>query len=171
MMAIINAADQLGLTDWSVCAGFVRSKIWDTQHNHKQPTPLQDIDVVYFNPNNISEAAEKALEDALRRIISDVPWSVKNQARMHLKNNFPPYCSTEDAISKFPETATALGITMDECHKLVLIAPHGIEDAIAMKLRPTPHFRTSESRKAIFYKRVHQKNWQAHWPMVSIANE
>ena len=38
----------------------------------------------------------------------------KNQARMHVVNNMLPYSSSVDAISKFPETATALGVTLDE---------------------------------------------------------
>ncbi len=33
MMKVLTAAASLDLPDWWVCAGFVRSKIWDTMHN------------------------------------------------------------------------------------------------------------------------------------------
>ena len=50
----------------------------------------------------------------LRSYLPTIPWSVKNQARMHIANNIPPYSSAVDAISKFPETATALGVKLDD---------------------------------------------------------
>ncbi len=32
MMEIVKAASKVNLPDWWICAGFVRSKIWDTLH-------------------------------------------------------------------------------------------------------------------------------------------
>ena len=46
---------------------------------------------------------------------------------MHVVNNMPPYSSSVNAISKFPETATALGVTLDELNNVILTAPCGIE--------------------------------------------
>ncbi|WP_251360287.1 nucleotidyltransferase family protein, partial [Staphylococcus aureus] len=60
------------------------------------------------------EIYEQSLETKLMNIDATIPWSVKNQARMHVVNNMPPYSSSVNAISKFPETATALGVTLDE---------------------------------------------------------
>lgn len=58
MMAILRAAQTLHLSDWWVCAGFVRSKIWDTLHHVKDRTPLADVDVIYFDPERIDEQEE-----------------------------------------------------------------------------------------------------------------
>lgn len=81
----------------------------------------------------------------------------KNQARMHIINNMPPYFSSVDAISKFPETATALGVTLDEMNNVVLTAPCGIEDVLNLKVTPTPHFTKSRERVDMYEARLRRK--------------
>src|SRR5690625_2084109 len=83
MMNILHTAKSLHLPDWWVCAGFVRSKIWDTLHEYQERTPLPDIDVIYYDTTDISETREKKLEAQLKASDPTIPWSVKNQARMH----------------------------------------------------------------------------------------
>ena len=129
-MDILRSAQSLNLPDWWVCAGFVRSKIWDVLHEFKERTPLPDIDVIYFDESNTDEEIEKSYESILKQRQPTIPWSVKNQARMHTVNNDFPYSSSTEAIAKFPETATALGVKLDEEGKLVLTAPHGIKDVV-----------------------------------------
>ena len=52
MMDILRSAKSLNLPDWWVCAGFVRSKIWDVLHEFNDRTPLPDIDVIYFDESD-----------------------------------------------------------------------------------------------------------------------
>lgn len=170
MMEIIHAASSLDLPDWWICAGFVRSKIWDTLHGFKESTLTPDIDVIYFEPANIDEDFEKTLEAELKTLMPDVPWSVKNQARMHVVNQIPPYTSSEDAISKFPETATALGVKLDKEKRLILTAPCGLEDVLHMEIKPTPFFTETRERAAIYEERLIKKNWTAKWPMVKVQD-
>ena len=59
MMAILKAAKQLHLPDWWICAGFVRSKVWDTLHHFQEKTPLPDVDVIYYDNQQLSEIIEK----------------------------------------------------------------------------------------------------------------
>lgn len=77
MMDILLAARSLNLPDWWICAGFVRSKIWDTLHQFDASTPLSDIDVIYYDPENLEEQEEKVFEEKLRMLIPEIPWSVK----------------------------------------------------------------------------------------------
>lgn len=41
MMDVLRTAQRLELSDWWICAGFVRSKIWDTLHGYDRRTPWQ----------------------------------------------------------------------------------------------------------------------------------
>lgn len=166
MMEILRAAKTLGLPDWWICAGFVRSKIWDVLHNFEERTIMSDIDLIYFDDQTIGEAEEKRLEQILCRIIPNIPWSVKNEARMHLRNNIDPYHSADDAISKFPETVTALGVCLDGNDQLQLTAPHGVKDVLHMVVKPTPLFRNSPSLMEIYDTRSKDKKWNLRWPMV-----
>lgn len=169
MMDLLTCAKSLSLPDWWICAGFVRSKIWDMQHGFDERTPLPDIDVIYYDQSNVEESVEKNHEEALERLLS-VPWSVKNQARMHVATNSSPYSSSVDAIGKFPETATALGVKLDEKNNVLLTAPHGIQDVVNLTVKPTPYFLESEDRMLIYKRRVSEKNWQATWSKIEVMN-
>jgi len=170
MMDILKTVQKLELPDAWVCAGFVRSKIWDTLHDFSERTKLNDIDVIYYDPKNTGEEREKQYERKLNGLDSTLPWSVKNQARMHVLSNFAPYTSSKDGIAHFPETATALGVRLDEQGKLILSAPHGVRDVLAMEVLPTLAFQKSTSHKQIYLDRVTQKNWSALWRKVKILS-
>ncbi len=168
MMEIIKAAYALDLPDWWVCAGFVRSKVWDALHCYTIRTPVPDIDFIYFDSKDISEEKEKQLERRLLQLYPQAPWSVKNQARMHVVNNVPPYKNSIEAMSKFPETATAIGVRMNEDDKLELATPCGIQDLVNLSVKPTATFKTSSDRLIIYEKRLKKKNWQDIWPNLTV---
>ncbi|WP_048827751.1 nucleotidyltransferase family protein [Bacillus sp. B-jedd] len=170
MMEILRAAKTLDLPDWWICAGFVRSKIWDTIHGFYVRTSIPDVDVIYFDQDDLKEATEKIHEEKLKSLLPGVPWSVKNEARMHFANHIPPYASSVDAISKFPETATALGVKLDRQDQVILTAPCGIEDVIRLRLKPTAFFAETAERKAIYKERILQKNWKSIWPEITVYN-
>lgn len=169
MMNILYIVKSLQLPDWWICAGFVRSKIWDILHEYQERTPLPDIDVIYYDPTDISERKEKELERQLKIYDPTVPWSVKNQARMHHVNCVPPYRSSIDAISKFPETATALGVALDHEDHLMIAAPSGIHDVIHLEVRPTAYCKKTDERMQVYKKRVLNKDWTKKWPKIKIA--
>ncbi|MHA7136520.1 nucleotidyltransferase family protein [Rossellomorea arthrocnemi] len=168
MMEIIKTASSLDLPDWWICAGFIRSKIWDTLHGYKERTHIQDVDVIYYDKGNCEEEIEKRLERELRTIMPSIPWSVKNEARMHFVNDLPPYTSSKDAISKFPETVTALGVKLDREGHLVVTAPCGLDDVINMEVKPTPFFRETEKRVSIYEERIREKDWKGTWPGIMV---
>ena len=163
MMGALEHAASLSLPDWWICAGFVRSKVWDTLHGFDERTDLPDVDVIYFEAEKQDEQIEKIYEQELKKLDSSIQWSVKNQARMHRVNLVAPYQSSKDGMSNFPETATAIGVTLDEKGQLQLFAPYGVEDLISMKIRPTPYFKESQ----IFLDRLLKKNWSMIWPEVT----
>ena len=168
MMKILAAAKTLDLPDWWICAGFVRTKAWDELHGFSKRTALGDIDVIYFDPSSLDEMKEKVFEEKLDSLMPNLPWSVKNQARMHEVNQLPPYLSSVDAISKFPETATALGVKLDDKNDLELTAPCGIEDLLQMEIKPTEYFKTNKQLWKIYENRLENKKWKAKWPGVKV---
>ena len=105
MMRTLRTVRDLQLPDWWIAAGFLRNKVWDILHEYHEPTPLNDVDVVYFDERNADEDDDSEWERRLKRIDPSTPWSVKNQARMHLRNGHSPYESATDAMSRWPETA------------------------------------------------------------------
>ena len=168
MMEILTSAKALNLPDWWICAGFVRSKIWDVLHDFSERTTIPDIDVIYFDPANIDVIQEKQLEAKLNSLMPNIPWSVKNQARMHLISKMPPYLSSTDALSKFTETASALGVKLDEDDHVILTAPYGMRDVINLEVKPTQYITETKERMEVYENRIANKNWPSIWTKVKV---
>ncbi|MEK0317901.1 nucleotidyltransferase family protein [Cohnella sp. 56] len=166
MMSVLRTVRNLRLPDWWISAGFVRSKLWDVLSGKAEPTRLPDIDVIFYDDRDLNEAREKLLEAELERLLPGMPWSVKNQARMHVLHDRPPYRSSLDAVAHYPETATALALTLDDAGRPRLGAPHGLDDALAMRVRPTPACSTDPTLRATFERRIVAKRWDLIWPGV-----
>lgn len=165
MMQVLTIASSFNLPDWLIGAGFVRNKVWDHLHGYERNTPPSDIDLVYFDKEN--RFNEKIIEAKLKTLVPEVNWEVVNQATAHDWNEEDPYISTADAISKWPETATAIGVKIEN-GRLKLIAPLGIEDLVNIIARPTPAFKVSEKKRARVQERIAQKHWKEKWPRLQV---
>ncbi len=166
-MAMLRAVARLRLPDCWIGAGFVRNLVWDRLHGFAEPTPLTDIDVLYFDRTDRSRSSEQAIEARLRRAIPGEPWSVRNQARMHRRNHDAPYRSTCHALSFWAETPTAVAVGLHHAG-LAVIAPFGTRDLMTLTIRPTARFR---HKMAVYRDRVGAKNWQARWPDLIVSGK
>jgi len=171
MMAALDAVAGLGLPDGWIGAGFLRGAVWDRLHGYTQGTPLDDIDVIYFDPEAPEPAAEAALERRLDARLPGLPWEVRNQARMHLRNGDAPYRSSADALAHWLETPTAVGVRLNDGGNPELLAPLGTKDLLALVVRPTPHARAHKHRLAAYRERLERKNWPARWPKMRMIWE
>jgi len=123
--------------------------------------------VIYFDKVNALEDYEKQYEQELKKYLPDEPWSVKNQARMHVVNNSEPYQSSIDGIAHFPETPTAIGVRLAN-GKLEIAAPHGIQYLTSGIVAPTPYFQKGSQMHEVYKNRVHNKQWKSLWPKLQI---
>lgn len=165
MMEILRAAESLYLPDWMIGAGFLRNKVWDELHGYqKEVVDTADIDLIYFDSENLSEEKEKEIDVELKKKIN-VNWATKNQARMHVVNKNDPYTSSEDALAHWVETATATAVKLEQGN-LRLIAPWGIEDLVSLVVRPTRYFKNDLEK---FYERIENKNWLKKWPKLRVS--
>lgn len=164
-MDTLRAVRDLGLPDWAIGAGFVRNRVWDRLHDYPHATPLNDIDVLYFDPTDATPEAEAAVEARLAEVRPGRPWSVHNQARMHARNGDQPYNNTEDALAFWLETPTAVAVRLEADDRLTVLAPHGLADLIAMVARPTARGR---EKYGDYLARMRAKNWPATWPQVTV---
>lgn len=162
-MRALRAVQTLGLHDVCLAAGFVRNLVWDRLHRHAQTTPLNDIDVVYFNPHDLSPETDSRHEQQLKALLA-LPWSVKNQARMHLKYGREPYLSTRDAISYWVEKETAIGVRLNAQDALELVAPLGVDSLFAFTISANPRHGMPE----ILLSRAREKGWTTRWPDLRI---
>lgn len=166
MVALLSAVASLQLPDGYISAGFVRNAVWDALHRRPiSCATLRDVDVVYYDPQHDDLESEQRFERALTSMIPGVPWEVRNQARMHLRNGDPPYRGTVDAVRHYPETATAVAARLVD-GRVELAAPLGLSDLLTLVVRPTPNFR---GKLVQFRERQANKKWALRWPMLRFA--
>jgi len=68
-------------------------------------------------------------------------------------------------MSRWAETATAIGVYINDHGKLDYCAPHGLGDLMEMVIRP--HLVTPKS-KQVYLDRVSSKDFMSKWPKLTI---
>lgn len=165
--AILEMIRSLELKDSWLAAGSVRNFIWNILSGKPGFDAETDVDVIFFDPT-VSYEKTLQLEMELRKAFPAYSWELKNQVYMHIHSpNTQPYTGSKDAMSKYPECCTAIGLRLLENDKLELFAPYGLADIRAFQVRPTPHFLADAERKKLYRQRICKKNWQTKWPQLS----
>lgn len=167
-MQALKAVKALNLPQGWIAAGFVRNYIWDCMHGYQEMTPLNDIDVIYYDAGHLDEAFEKRQEERLDELMPGQPWSVKNQGRMHVKNDDQPYRSIEDALEHWCETVTPIGVRIGANDTLEVLAPLGLEDLLQQNCRATPFARSKPLKLNDYRTRMQEKKWWGIWPDVTV---
>ena len=146
--------------------GVIRNRVWDLLHNYSSNTQMEDFDIIYFDKADASKQHDLRIEEKLKKQMPNMIWSVKNQARMHTVNHDDEYTSLEDALSKWPETASAILIRKDSEDTYDIIAPFQFDDLFKLIVRPTPHFLNN--KLDMYKKRINEKKWNERWNLLKI---
>ncbi len=165
MMDVLRAAERLNLRDWWIGAGFLRNPIWNALEG-KPIEAARDIDLVYFNQQDVTPETDWAYDEHMNADYPFADWEIRNQARMHYVNGFEPYTSTEDGIAHWVETATCVGVRLQD-GQLHYLFCYGTDDLFGLVARPTPQFRTPELLP-VFWKRIADKRWRERWPHLRV---
>lgn len=169
-MAILETVRACNLPDWYVGAGVIRNLVWDHLHEYETPTPVADVDVIFFDAQDLRPERDKIAEQQLVQMRPQVTWEATNQAAVHLwyEETFgfavPPLRSSEEAIGTWPETATSVGVRLLPDDSILVVAPCGLSDLFNMVLRRNPARVTPEQ----FAQRALSKQIQRKWPCVQV---
>jgi uncharacterized protein len=170
MLSVLVAVRACGAPDCWVGGGVLRDLVWDQPHGGFDPARVKDVDVAFYDPDDLTPKADQAVEAALRRLAPQVPWDAKNQASVHLwyeqRFGYPvaPLRSAADGVATWPETATAVAVRLDDHDQLQITAAGGLEDLLQGVCRRNPR-RVSV---AWYRHRVQAKQVATRWPKVQI---
>ena len=166
---LLSGWTKLNLPDCWLVAGTIVQSYWNSAHDYSPLHGITDVDIVYYDSQDLSEEAEKERAIRISRQYEDLPvrLDVKNEARVHLwyENRFgypiDPYSSVEAAIDTFPTTAGAIGIRPIgdeiECY-----TSFGYADLMDLIVRPNKRQITAR----IYAEKV--ARWRSVWPMLNI---
>jgi len=170
-MSALEAVRSLELNSWCIGAGAIRNLVWDHLHDHTKPSSLPDVDVAYFEQDGSHPARDIAIQTKLQALEPNLPWEVTNQACVHtwFESYFGhpviPLQSLEDAVGSWPEYATSVGLFLTASGSIDVIAPHGLEDLFALRIRRNPARVSVET----YRQRVEQKQYTKRWPRVTVV--
>lgn len=163
----LNALKCVRLLDLPECylaAGFVRNLVWDHLHHKSEPTPLNDVDVIYFDFNESNPDKYLDYELKLNEWLPKLNWQVRNQALMNLRNNDEPYRSSLDAMSYWPEKETAIGIRQLSNGHFDCISAFGFDSLFKLQVTYNP-----KRLKSVFEHRIKSKGWLTIWDKLTIT--
>jgi hypothetical protein len=170
LMRVLATARALDLPDWLVFSGAIYQPVWNHLTGRPLDHGLKDYDLAYFDASDLSYEAEDAV---IRRVAAafDAPLrhmvEVRNQARVHLwfedhfGEAYAPLADSAEALSRFTAPAFAVGARLTADGEFSILAPFGLEDLFALRLRPNP-IRPSPA----FARTV--ENARRRWPEVTV---
>ncbi len=172
LMSMLNYIEKLKLPNFYIAAGSIFQTIWNYYDNKPLNYRIKDIDIIYFNKNDLSVETDlnyyKKIKEYSDKNHYNYEIDVSNEARMHLwkKERFnievEPYISSEDAIDKWIATVHSIGIT--KINDLIKIyAPYGLSDIFSKTIRPIKHKYNS---KEIYDKKA--ESWKKRFNNLNI---
>ena len=145
VMSVLRVARGLDLPDWLLFSGAVYQPVWNHLTGRATDYGIRDYDIGYFDDSDLSYEAE---DRVIRRVAAafDPPLreavEVRNQARVHLwfedhfGESYEPLANTDEALTRFLSPAFAVGVRLRADDHMEIVAPFGLEDVFAMRIRP-----------------------------------
>ena len=170
LMHVLHIARDLNLPDWLVFSGAIYQTVWNVVTRRDYDYGIKDFDLAYFD----ADTACKAEDDVIQWVRDtftpplDTMVEVRNQARVHLwfEERFgEPYAPLErssDALTRFVSPTFAIGARLKDDGDLTIIAPFGLDDIFALKVRPNPYIP-----KGAGFDRA-AASAKARWPEITI---
>ncbi len=108
--ALLRQWHSMGLADCWLSGSAIAQAVWNATFDLAPEHGLADVDLVYFDKADLSEASEAGEAARIARSFAHLPvrLDVKNQARVHLwypsrfGYSIAPYTSVAQAIATFP---------------------------------------------------------------------
>jgi hypothetical protein len=162
---VLERLAALSLPDSWLVAGSVTAAVWNRQAGLPLTHGIKDLDLVYFDPQDVSVETERRLEAALSDL--PLPTDVKNQARVPLwyaakfGRPCPDFTCSAEAIATYPTLASCIGVSL-QADEIALCAPYGCGDLLAGVVRPNYRLVT----QAVYEAKT--SRWRQVWPHLTI---
>lgn len=171
LMQVMETARELDLPDWLLFSGAIYQRVLNDVTGRDPDYGIKDYDLGYFDPDTSYEAEDRvikqvaaAFEPPVREMVE-----VRNQARVHLwfegkfGEPYSPLTRTADALDRFTSATFAVGAKLERDGAMTIVAPFGLEDLFALRLRTNP------IRKTNGFLRTAQAA-QQRWPELEIVS-
>jgi len=172
LMQVLTTVRDLDLPDWLLFSGAVYQRVLNHLTGRDPDYGIKDYDVGYFDASDTSYEAEDVV---IRRVAAAFApplrdlVEVRNQARVHLwfegkfGEPYAPLRETAEALERFVSATFAVGVRLEAADRLTVVAPFGLEDLFALRLRPNPIRQTNGFPRTA-------ASAVARWPELAVIN-
>jgi len=147
LMRVMQVVRGLDLPDWLIMSGAIYQPVLNNLTGRDPDYGIKDYDLAYFDASDTSYDAEDvvirrvaaAFAPPLREMVE-----VRNQARVHLwfegkfGEPYAPLTRSAEALERFVSSSFAVGVRLEADDALTVVAPFGLDDLFALRLRPNP---------------------------------
>jgi hypothetical protein len=169
MMRVLATVRDAELPDAWVGAGAIRDLVWGRLYGSGfDPGEVRDVDVVFFDPDDLSRDRDVRATGRLHDAWPRVPWEARNQAAVHTwyaskfgGDPVRPLSSIADAVATWPETATAVAVRLDQADEVEFCAPLGLTDLLAGVWRRNPRRVSLQQSLARLARHKPKERWPA----------
>jgi hypothetical protein len=172
LLRALSAVTASGLPDAWTGAGVLRDVVWGQLHDGFDPAVVRDIDVAFFDPDDLGPERDQAAQRLLEGL-AGLPWEATNQAALHTWYDSyfggPPveaFTTVHDAVASWPETATCVAVRpVPGGDEIEVCAPHGLTDLLGGTWRRNPQRISVEASRA----RLARQLVEQRWPRIAIV--
>ncbi|MEE1655578.1 nucleotidyltransferase family protein [Microvirga sp. CF3062] len=144
LMQVLTTASRSNLPQWRLGGGCVYQRVWNALTGRPGRTGVKDYDLVYFNAADLSWESEDKVARSITAALPDFHGvvEVRNHARVPLwfEQRFGFHCPAvahpDDVFRQYPLTVQALGVRLEPDGFLNILAPFGLADLFALRIRP-----------------------------------
>ncbi|HVY51806.1 MAG TPA: nucleotidyltransferase family protein [Devosia sp.] len=144
LMDVLCGLRDEGLPQGLLVAGAIYNLVWNRLTGRPDLTGINDIDIFYFEPGDISYEAEDAVIRRLELRFKHLPLpvQVRNQARVHLWFTakfgvpFAPLGSAAEMLGRYASRTHAVGVRLEADGRLAVVAPFGLDDIFSFRIVP-----------------------------------
>jgi uncharacterized protein len=144
LMQVLTAASRIGLPHWRLGGGCVYQRVWNALTGRPRRTGIKDYDLVYFDAADLSWESEDKVTRTVMAALPDFHSvvEVRNHARVPLwfEQRFgfpcPSVAHPDDVFRQYPLTVQSLGVRLEPDGALNILAPFGLADLFALRIRP-----------------------------------
>ena len=171
--AILERLPLLGVAQAWLVAGCLYDAVWNAHAGWPADHGVNDYDIFYFDPSDLSYAAEDRIIQRGRVLFADlgVTVEIRNQARVHLwypirfGENYPPSTSSKHAMSRFLLRCTCVGLRQAWGGGYDIHAPFGLADLFLGRLRPNLSVGSDATRQG------KAASYIARWPWLEFQDD
>lgn len=170
VMSVFERARDLQLPEHWIVSGAIYNNVWNYLTERPVMTGVKDIDIFYFENNDLSYEAEDLIIKQADGIFAqqNPPVEVRNQARVHLwyekhfGHEYKALKSAAEGIDRFASITHSVGMRLLDNDQFEVYAPYGLNEIFCFRLSPNyllPNKKTHLEKGARQLK---------HWPELEL---